>query len=181
MKKNEISFGTNFWSGFETGDPFYALETFFDFAHLDYYKNILSEVVMYSYKRKIYKQDNPCEIFIFYTAVCSFIKVCYCLQKKSKKWKVNETADFEFIVHLASLTKEEYSNPFIVFQKAFAEITKEQYEFYVCDMVHLSLSPCAEEPNYDVMTPYIHLIKMLDASQLMRERGFKKVKNNQQT
>lgn len=180
MKKNKISFGTNFWSAYETGNPFEAVEAFFDFAHLDYYKQILSEAVIYSHRRKIYKQDNPSEIFVFYTAVCSFLKVCYCLKVKSKKWKVKGSADYGSILHLSSLTKEEYGNPFLVFQKAFAERTLEEFEFFLCEIIELSLSPCAEESDCDLMTPFIYLIKMLDAGQLMRERGVEKIKNNEQ-
>jgi hypothetical protein len=180
MKKNKISFGTTFWSAYETGNPFEAVEAFFDFAHLDYYKETLSKVVIYSHRRKIYKQDNPCEIFVFYTAVCSFLKVCYCLKVKSKKWKAKESTGYESILHLASLSKQEYENPFILFQKAFAEKTLEEFEFFLCEIVQLSLSPGEGESDCDLMTPYIHLIKMLDAAQLMRERGVEKIKNAKQ-
>jgi hypothetical protein len=179
MKKNKISFGTNFLSIYDTGNPFQVVEAFFDYAHLDYYKQILSKVVMYSHRRKIYKQDNPSEIFVFYTAVCSFLKVCYCLKAKSKKWKVKESAGYESILHLASLTKEEYENPFLVFQKAFAVKTLEEFEFFLCEIVQLSLSPGEGESDCDFTIPYIHLIKMLDAGQLLRERGVERIKKNE--
>ena len=135
---------------------------------------------MYSHRRKIYKQDNPCEIFVFYTAVCSFLKVCNCLKVKSKKWKVKKSTGYASILHLASLTKEEYENPFIVFKKAFAEKTLEEFEFFLCEIVQLSLSPGEGESDCDFTTPYIHLIKMLDAGQLMREIGVERIKKNEQ-
>ncbi|WP_428232609.1 hypothetical protein [Flavobacterium sp.] len=119
MKKNKISYDTGFWASFVTGNPFKAFDVFFDFAHLDYYKQNLSQAVFYSYKTKVYEQENPGNVFLFYTAVRSFLKVCYCLKKKSKKWKVKVPLCSEAVFHLSSLTKEEYDNPFIVFQKAF--------------------------------------------------------------
>lgn len=79
---------------------------------------------------------------------------------------------------MASLTKEEYANPFVVFQKAFAEKTPGEFEFFLCEIVHLSLSPYTEEYDFDLMTPYLHVIKMLDASQLLRERVVEKVRKN---
>ena len=176
MKKNNISFGINPWSGYETANPFYALEAFFDFAHLDYHKNILTEAVIHSHRRKIYKQDNPCEIFVFYSTICSFLRVCYCLKIKSKKWKVKESARSEDVFHLSSLTKQEFDNPFVVFQKAFSENTLEEFEFFIWEVAQLSLSPHEEEFDYDLMTPYVYLIKMLDAGELMRERGVEKIK-----
>ncbi|MWB95179.1 hypothetical protein GON26_12480 [Flavobacterium sp. GA093] len=176
MKKNKISFGTNFWSAYEAGNPYDALHAFFDFSHLDEYKQILSGVAIHSYRRKIYKQDNPCHVFVIYTALGSFIKVCNCLKRKSRKWQVEGSGDFSSIIHLASLSKEEYKDPFKVFQKAFEEISLEQFESFLCEIVHISLSPRAGESDYDIITPYIYLIKMLDAGQLSMERGIEKIK-----
>lgn len=167
MKKNKMSF--------EEGNPFKAIAAFFDYAALDYYKQHLSEAVLYSYKREVYQQDNPCSVFVFYTAVCSLLKACYSLQKKSKKWKVKEALRSETLFHLSSLTKEEYDNPFMVFQKTFDVKTLEQFEFFLSEIVRLSLSPQAGEPDPDHATCYIHLIKMLDAVELIRERGVEKI------
>jgi hypothetical protein len=179
MKKCKISFETSFWAGIAAGNPFKAIKAFFDFAHLDYYKQNLTEMVIYSCKTKVYKQDNPSDVFVFYTAIRSFLKVCYCLQEKSKKRKVKTSFRSETVFHLSSLTKEEYDNPFIVFQKAFDEKTHEEFEFFLCEILELSLSPYAGDPGSD-LTPYIHLIKMLDAVELMRERGVEKIKKTNQ-
>lgn len=180
MKKNKISFETGFWAGFEAGNPFKAVQAFFDFAVLDYYKQNLSEAVIYSYKRKVHKQDNPSDVFVLYTAFSFFIKVCYCLQKKGKKWKVTASLRSEKVFHFSSLTKEEYDNPFIVFQKAFDEITLEEFGFFLSQILEHSLSPFGGDPESDLTTPYIHLIKMLDAAELIRERGVEKIKKTNQ-
>jgi hydroxymethylpyrimidine pyrophosphatase-like HAD family hydrolase len=176
MKKNKISFETSFWAGYATGNPLKAINAFFDFADLDYYKQSLNEAVIYSYKTKVYKEHNPSDVFVLYTVVSSFLKVCYCLQEKSKKWKVKESLRSETVFHLSSLTKEEYDNPFIVFQKAFEEKTLEEFELFLCQILELSLSPRAGNPDSNVTTPYIHLIKMLDAVELIRERNVEKIK-----
>jgi hypothetical protein len=38
------------------------------------------------------------------------------------------------------------------------------------------LSPHPGDPETDLTTPYIHFIKMLDAVELIRERGVEKIK-----
>ncbi|GAA6767045.1 hypothetical protein AAFH68_29930 [Flavobacterium sp. CGRL1] len=38
------------------------------------------------------------------------------------------------------------------------------------------MSPFAGDPESDMATPYIHFIKMLDAAELIRERGVEKIK-----
>lgn len=182
MKKKKLSFETKFWLYYEIENSFELIDVFFDYAHLDYYKQILGEAIIYSRKRKIYKNDCPGQVFVFYTALRSFLKACYCLRSKSRKWKVKEaSSERRSILHQASLTTEEYGDPFIVFQRAFAKKTLDEFEFFLSEIVHLSLSPCTEEFDFDLMTPYIHLIKMLDATQLMRERGVEKVKKNKQS
>ncbi|MET3026075.1 hypothetical protein ABXT06_05310 [Flavobacterium sp. UW10123] len=176
MKKNKTTFETSFWAGYAAGNPFKAIDAFFTFAHLDYYKQFLSEAVLYSYKTKVYKQDNPSDVFILYTIIKSFLKVCYCLKEKSKKWIIKESLRSETVFHLSSLTKEEYENPFTVFQKAFAEKTLEEFESFLYQTLEFSLSPHAGDSDPDLMTPYIHIIKMFDAVELIRERGVEKIK-----
>nr|WP_315224500.1 hypothetical protein [uncultured Flavobacterium sp.] len=180
MKKNKISFDTRFWAGFVAGNPFEAFDAIFDFAHLDYYKKNLSEAVLHCYKRKIYNQEAPCNVFVFYTAISSFLEVCYCLKDKNKKWKVKDSPRSETIFHLSSLTKEEYDNPFLALQNAFGERTMQQFEFFLCEITELSLSPYYVNPDSDLATPYIHLIKMLDAAEIMKERGIERIKKNEQ-
>ncbi|MFV8342032.1 hypothetical protein [Flavobacterium sp. XS2P39] len=51
MKKNKISFETNFWVAYEIANPFEVVNAFFDYAHLDYYKQTLCEAVFYINKR----------------------------------------------------------------------------------------------------------------------------------
>ncbi|TDW51649.1 hypothetical protein EV144_101325 [Flavobacterium sp. 270] len=176
MKKNKISFETSFRAGNIAGNPFKAIDAFSDFGDLDYYKQNLNEAVMYCYITKVYRQDNPSDVFVLYNVVKSFIKVCYCLNKKSKKWKVADSLSCETVFHLSTLTKEEYDNPFIVFQKAFEVRTLKEFELFLCQVLELSLSPYDEDPDSHLIMLYIHLIKMLDAAELIRERGVEKIK-----
>ncbi|RUT67853.1 hypothetical protein D0817_24250 [Flavobacterium cupreum] len=180
MKKNKTAFDTRFWAGFTAENPFKVLDAFFDFADLDDYKQQLNEALRYSGSSKVYEQDNPASVFVFYTVVSSFLKACYCLREKSKKWKVKASLPSETVSQLSSLTKEEYENPFSVFQKAFNEKTPEEFEFFLREIVRLSLSPQAEDADTDLTIYYIHVIKMLDAAELMRERGVEKSRKRNQ-
>lgn len=161
MKKCKISFESNFWAAYEIESPFEVMVAFFDYAHLDSYKQTLGEAFLYTtYKEEVYKKDYPGQVFVFYTALRSFLKACFCLQSKGENWKVKESSDCRSVLHQASLTADEYRNPLIVFQKAFAEKTLDEFEFFLCEIVHLSLSPYTSEFDFDMMTPYMHLIKI---------------------
>lgn len=171
MKKNKISFETSFWAGFTTENPIKTINAFFTYANLDYYKQNISEAVMYCYKTQVLKQENPSDVFILYTVLRSFLKVCYCLKKKSKKWNVQMPECPEKVFRYSSLTKEEYDNPFEVFQKAFEVKTIEEFELFLYQLMEFSLSPHSADPDPDLTTPYVYLIKMLDAALLIKERG----------
>ncbi|WPO81619.1 hypothetical protein SD427_12680 [Chryseobacterium sp. JJR-5R] len=71
---------------------------------------------------------------------------------------------------LGSLSEEEYRNPFLVFQKAFREFTIRDFDDFLADMVYFSLGSFNNAPEGNIITPFIHLNKMLDAAQLILER-----------
>ncbi|MFD2939713.1 hypothetical protein [Flavobacterium notoginsengisoli] len=176
MKKNIKSFETKFWAGYEIKNPFEVMDAFFDFAHLDSYKEVLSETFLYIHKTEVCRIRYPGQVLVFRSAFSSFVKACFLLQYKNRKWKVKESCACKSKLDMASLTEQEYENPFTVFQKAFEQNTIDKFEFFLFEISHLSLSPFTEEFDYDLITPYIYLVKMLDASQLMRDRGIEKIK-----
>jgi len=177
MKKTKISMETYFWATYEIEDPFELINAFFNYCTVDSYKNTLSEIMLYVYRTEVCTKDRPGDVFDFHTAVRSFIRGAYLLTFKAKKWKVKEAPEEWHIISQASLNKEEYENPFLVFEKAFERKTLEEYEFFLSEIVHVSLSPYKEEFDYDLTTPHIYLVKMLDAAQIMSERGVKKIKD----
>jgi len=170
MKKKKMPFETRFWAAYEINDPFEVFEAFFDYDHLDDFKQRLGELMMYSRRHEIYDQKYPGRVFIMYAALRSFVRACHVLQLKSGKRIVTEGVAPESLLHQASLSIDEYKNPFLAFTNAFAAQTLSDYEFFLCEIAHLSLSPYTEPCDTDLMTPYIHLVKMLDAAQLVREQ-----------
>lgn len=181
MKNNKIYLETSFWSGQEVENPFKFLEVFFEYGNLDYYKETLNQFLFHTNKTTVYETGYPGQIFILYTAFRSFLKACFRLKSKNKKWKTRKAPEKWSIFEQASLTTDEYQNPFVVFQNAFIDTSLEEYEFFLCEIVHLSLSPCGEEFDYDLITPFIHLTKMLDAAQVLSERGIKRIKDKKST
>jgi len=180
MKKNKISFETTFWAHQELKTPFEVVDAFLGCESLAFFKQTLSEIVFYRSKDEVYQKECPGDVFFTYTAFRSFLRACSALQHKNKKWKVTEiAAEKRSILSMASLTAEEYKNPFMVFQNAFAEHSLADFEFFLCEVIHLSLRPTIVEFDSDLLTPYIHVIKMLDASQLLMESQVEKIKTNE--
>ena len=175
MKKQKISFETNFWIRYEAGSARKVIDAFFENDNLVSYKQMLGEALMYTRKRAVYQREYPGTVFVFYKALHSLLKACHCLQFKS--WEIHFAAasGCGSILHQASLTNEEYADPYLVFRNAFAFKTLAEFDFFLCDTVELALSHYTEDDNWDVMAFYIHLVKMLDAAQLIHERDADKV------
>lgn len=184
MNGTKTSFETNFWIRHETESPFEEIDAFFQSNDLDNYKHLLGEVMMHLRKEEVYQPKYPGVVFAFYTSVRSLLKACYCLQFGSTKWKVAALSGCNSVLHQASLTKEEYHEPCLVFRKAFAVKTLDDFEAFFSEAVELALSPYTDDGYWDAMAFYIHLVKMLDAAWLIRERGIEKIeklKNNNES
>lgn len=177
MKKQEINYETKFWAGYEITNPFEVLKAFITYAHIDHYKQMLSDAVLYAQKHEVYNKEEPSQLFMCHEIFRSFFRACSKLESKGKKWKIQQTnSDCKSVLHRASLNEEEYNNPFTVFKNAFAENSLKDYEYFFSTMVEMSLSHHELDYDADLFTYYIHIVKLLDASQLIRERGLEKSK-----
>ena len=177
MKKIKLSLETSFWAIDEIVDPLKLIDAFFNYCTIDIYKNTLSDIMLYVNKAEVCNKERPGDIFDFHNAVRSFIRGACLLNFKAKRWEVKKAPKEWQIISQGSLNKEEYQNPFLVFDKAFECKTLEEFEFFLNEIVHVSLSPYKEQFDYDLITPHIHLVKMLDAAHIINERGIKKIKN----
>lgn len=180
MKNKKISFETKFWNGNEISNPFDAVNAFIAYGHIDYYKQVLSDVVLSTQKEEIYNKGHLDDVFIFYTLMRSFLKSSRRLPYDSDKWKYREAVtDCGSVLHQSSLSTAEYNDPFMVFRNAFNTLSLADFECFLCEIISLALSPYLAGYEIDLITPYIHLIKMLDAAQVLKERGVEKIKKRE--
>ena len=73
-----------------------------------------------------------------------------------------------------SLSGEEYCDPVLVFRKAFKKYRPEELEEFLSDIVFFSLGTFNNVPERNIVGPYLHLLKMLDAAWLIVERKNRK-------
>ncbi len=175
MKKRKISLDSNFWGPADITDPFDLINAFFDFADIHTYKEKLNEMMMFMHNKDIYNPDYPGQIFVFYKALHSFIRAGYCLQWHSKKWRISEPGESSYRHYHGMLSAEEFADPFLVFETAFTKQSLIEFDYFLCEITHLSLSPRTDSCGKDVITPFIYLFKMLEAAQLIRQRGIEKI------
>lgn len=71
---------------------------------------------------------------------------------------------------LGLLSEKEYQNPLLVFKKAFREYSVQEFNYFLSGMVYFSMGIYDKLPERNIINPYIHLLKMLDAAYLIIER-----------
>jgi len=174
MKKKNIDFESGCWTEHRKYSALSLMETFFQFHDPAAAKNRLYEMMEYAQNPKVLMKDNPSVIFHLYLSLRSFVRAGYCLQFKSKKWAIHAPAEPVPHLLLGSLSKEEYKDPFLVFQKAFSEFKIRDFDHFLAEIVYFSLGSFNNVPEGNVIIPFIHLNKMLDAAQLILERRKRK-------
>ncbi len=174
MKKNHIDFESRFWSGRSKHSPVPVLELFFEFHDLATAKERLNLIMQYAVQGKMRIPEDPSVVFHFHQSLRSLVRAGWCLRKKSGKWAAQEVPELGSPLMQGSLSEEEYRDPVRVFRKAFKAYRPEELEEFLSDIVYFSLGMFNHVPERNIVGPYLHLIKMLDAAWLIVERKNRK-------
>ncbi|MGU3374713.1 hypothetical protein [Chryseobacterium sp. M5A1_1a] len=149
------------------------IETFFQNHDLVTAKQILSSIMQYAVNGKDWLKKDPPVILPFHKSLCVFIREGYMISKMTKKWKVNALSDINSPMMKGFLSDKEYENPLLVFKRAFKEYSIKEYDYFISGIVYFSQEMYRYGPESNLVRPYIHLTKMLDAAYLILERSEK--------
>ncbi|WP_336718541.1 hypothetical protein [Chryseobacterium mucoviscidosis] len=170
MKKNSIDFESRFWCGRKKHSALSLMEVFFQFHDLVTAKERLNLIIQYAAQRKTRIPEDPSVIFYFHQSLRSFIRAAYSLRNKRGKWLVHELAEHKNPMLQGSLSEKEYRDPAKVFRKAFKKDRLVEFEEFLSEIVYFSLGTFNNVPERNIVDPYLHLTKMLDAAWLILER-----------
>lgn len=177
MKKNKILLDASPWAGTGIKDPITLLGAFFDFAHLDHYKEILNEMMFHIYLPKSISEKHAATPITMYTAFHSLLRTAFVLTHPSYTLLAPPKKEAKNLC-LGSMTKEEYENPLIVYQRAFEHHSLEEFDLALYEILYFSMCSHFDSPESDLLSPYIFITKILDASWLVYQRGFIKDKKS---
>lgn len=170
MKKTRTDFQTRLGKGRKRHYGLQQMETFFQLNDLATSKELLNIIMSYALKRNSWIKEEPSVIYHFHQAMRSFIRAGYFIMLKEKKLVVNTQLEDCSPLVLGLLSEKEYQNPLLVFKKAFKEYSVKEFDYFMSGMVYFSLGIYDHLPERNMINPYIHLIKMLDAAYLITER-----------
>ncbi|AZB09966.1 hypothetical protein EG344_14670 [Chryseobacterium sp. G0162] len=170
MKKNRTDFQSRLGKGRKKYCGLQQIETFFQLNDLTATKELLNNIMSYALKRNSWIKEEPSVIYHFHQAMRSFIRASYFIMLKEKKYTINTQLEEVSPLVLGLLSEKEYQNPLLVFKKAFKEYSINEFDYFISGMVYFSMGIYDKLPERNMINPYIHLIKMLDAAHLITER-----------
>ena len=170
MKQIQLPLDTSPWAGREIRCPFSLIDAVFEFAQPEYYKNTLTELVTFMFKPKIYHKKSPDHTLIVFAVLHSLLRAAYLIHCKSGQYKITAPKKESIKLCYCSLNSKEFHNPLIVFKNAYSCKSQEGLSLALFEMVSYALNSSSDYPTWDLITPYIHLCKILDASWQIHQR-----------
>ncbi|WP_343609351.1 hypothetical protein [Chryseobacterium oranimense] len=176
MKKTKSHFEPRLWEDGKKRSGLQLMETFFRFNDLAASKDLLNSIMSCAVKRNTWIKADPSVIFQFHQSMRSFVRAGYFMMLKEKKRDATNTEQENASpLVLGLLSEKEYQNPLLVFRKAFKEYSIKEFDYFMSGMVYFSLGVYDHLPERNIVIPYIHLLKMLDAAHLILERKGKEI------
>ena len=173
MKKAKTNFETQFLAVPKMQSGVQLMENFFKFNELAASKEKLSNIINYAIKGNTWLKGDPSAIFHFRQSMQSFIRAGYLMTLKKKKRYTTTPLENVSPWLPGLLSEKEYQNPMLVFKKAFEEYSIKEFDYFISGIVYFSLGAYGSIPESNIVSPYIHLTKMLDAAHLILERRAK--------
>lgn len=170
MKKTRTNFQSRLGKGRKKHCGLQLMENYFKLNDLTASKELLNDIISYAVKRNNWIKEHPSVILHFQEAMRSFIHAGYLIALKEKKCNINTQLEEISPLVLGLLSEKEYQNPLLVFKKAFREYSVKEFDYFISGMVYLSLGIYDHLPERNIISPYIHLTKMLNAAYLILER-----------
>ncbi|MGN7758803.1 hypothetical protein ACTJIV_15120 [Chryseobacterium sp. 22532] len=170
MKKNRTDFQSRLGKGRKKHCGIQLMENYFKLNDLTASKELLNDIISYAVKRNSWIKEHPSVILHFQQAMRSFIHAGYSIALQEKKRTVNAPLEDVSPLVFGLLSEKEYQNPLLVFRKAFKEYSIKEFDYFISGMAYFSLGIYNNLPERNMISPYIHLTKMLDAAYLIIER-----------
>lgn len=169
MKKIKTDFDSRFRAD-RKHSGLQLMETFFQFNELDVSKERLSNIMNYAVKRNSWINEDPAVIFQFHQSMGSLIRAGYLITLKDRKWTVDTRPEKISPWVLGLLSEKEYRNTLLVFKKAFRAYSIKEFDYFMSGIVYFSMGVYENLPERNIVIPYIHTVKMLDAAHLILQR-----------
>lgn len=133
-------------------------------------KAILSTVMQNAVEKGSWMPTDFSVIVHFQQSIRSFIRAAYLLRLNHRAWMRGSLPETGSPWVQGFLSEEEYRCPVQVFKQAFKAYTIQEYDYFISGIMYFSLVHYRYGPESNLVSPFIHMVKMLDAAWVVIER-----------
>lgn len=191
MSKANDYLKSSIWHREKIDDPFETLDLAFSRAKVCSYKKLIQEVLNSACNRSIWNKDSPGDLLFYFEGIESIINSCYVIERN--KVKINyrqrvcpDNLHFYCVNYpeLAvwgnfpgELSVKEFSNPILVMRYFFKYGSISEWKEILSDIFRYALTQDSifhTGIDYDTLTLYLHLIKLVEAAHIVQLSNGKK-------
>lgn len=178
MKIIKVPFEALLWSCHDIQSPKVLLKTIFIHEFLENLKAQLAAMAAQTYTQEIYQSESPENVFREYAMFRSIIRVSYFLHLNKNEFTLKKEADDVEALGCGFLSRAEYIDPFSAFDDVFSDMALEKIDYALFEITTYAVNRFNDIPDYDLITPFIKLNKLLDACWLINKRKLKRKRDN---
>lgn len=174
MRTSKFSLDSYYWTKEEINCPFELLHWLADLAHIEYFQEQIRNYCCYALSHKMYDKISASEVIYDATVLQSIFKAGFRIYLKPKKFykkglTVSEISEEE-LKSTKYLNKDEYKNPYLVFEHVFNRFTIEQISKSFFDLILSTMANSEYHKDYCCSVSMLNFHKILDACKLIQQR-----------
>lgn len=174
MKTYNFTLESHLWTKDYIECPYELLNWLTELADIEYFQEQLRNYCCYTLSHKMYDKISASEVIYDATVLQSIFKAGYRIYLKPKKFNKKELTVSEIyekeLKWIKYLNKDEYKNPYMVFESVFDCFTIEQVNKSFFDLILATMANSKYQKDYYCNVSMLNFHKMLDACKLIQQR-----------
>ena len=190
QKKQKLKF---IWRDLALSNPYKVIEEIFNYATVQYYRDFLRDVLLYSTKSKEYRKEHVGHVIFSLEGIACLLKACFVISKEKKHSLLDVTEEDILNANFyssrnskmdlwsdfpRSLSQAEILDPYIAFGKIFECHNPDKWHEIMKDVVNYAGSTCYHDMlEENLLEVYLQLSKLFEAAHLIHVREINHVWN----
>lgn len=178
------------WGNSVFTDPYMVIKEVFGFENLGHYRNFITDILLYSERKKAYKQKNAGSIIWLTDGMNGLLDACYAINKM-KKYNPLELWDSDIVNTKfysnrkeqndiwedfpRTLTQEEFIDPYLTFKKIFRRQKPGKLLKAFKELIEYACGSYRDKPEEDTFSVYFQLTRLFEAAHLIYIREMAQV------
>lgn len=192
MKKKKSEKQEFTWGCLTFGDPYIVIKEIFSFAHVDFYRDFIGDILLYSSRKKVYRKKYTGDIMFILDGIFCLLQAGYVISKERKhsildiresdilnssfytltSSGIRQWADFP-----RSLSKDEMLDPYSALGRLFKHYKPDKLYNAIKRLATDACGCYENELEENTLEIYVSLSKLFEAAHLIWVRELEHIRN----